>query len=261
MATVGNQAEMPFLDHLEELRWRIMWSLLALVICVGVSFVVLLRYDAIKFLALPILPYLQDERLITTHPAGAFKIVMSAAFALGAVLASPVVVYQIWSFLSPALHKHEKRVIIPVLIFGVFLFLGGVALAYFALIPLTLRFLLGVQSTVITPMISANEYFGFAISFSLIMGAVFEMPIVVLALTALGVVTPAMLSKYRRHAFVICLVASAFITPGQDPVSLAAVAIPLVGLYEVSVLCSRFVFRRRERREAERAAEEAGVPA
>lgn len=261
MATVGNQAEMPFLDHLEELRWRIMWSLLALVICVGVSFVVLLRYDAIKFLALPILPYLQDERLITTHPAGAFKIVMSAAFALGGVFASPVVIYQIWSFLSPALHKHEKRVIIPVLIFGVFLFLGGVALAYFALIPLTLRFLLGVQSTVITPMISANEYFGFAISFSLIMGAVFEMPIVVLALTALGLVTPAMLSKYRRHAFVICLVASAFITPGQDPVSLAAVAIPLVGLYEVSVLCSRFVFRRRERREAERAAEEAGAPA
>ena len=261
MATVGNQAEMPFLDHLEELRWRIMWSLLALVICVGVAFVVLLRYDAIKFLALPILPYLQDERLITTHPAGAFKIVMSTAFALGAVLASPVVVYQVWSFLSPALHKHEKRVIIPVLIFGVFLFLGGVALAYFALIPLTLRFLLGVQSTVITPMISATEYFGFALSFSLIMGAVFEMPIVVLALTALGLVTPAMLSKYRRHAFVICLVASAFITPGQDPVSLAAVAIPLVGLYEVSVLCSRFVFRRRERRDAERAAEEAGAPA
>lgn len=265
MATVGNQAEMPFLDHLEELRWRIMWSLLALVVCVGLSFVVLLKYDAIRFLALPILPYVPDEHLITTHPAGAFKIVMSAAFALGAVFASPVVVYQIWAFLSPALHKHEKRVIIPVLIFGAFLFLGGVALAFFALIPLTLRFLLGVQSTVITPMISANEYFGFALSFSMIMGAVFEMPIVVLALTALGLVTPALLSKYRRHAFVICLVASAFITPGQDPVSLAAVAIPLVGLYEVSVLCSRFVYRRRERREAEReaerAAEEAGATA
>jgi sec-independent protein translocase protein TatC len=152
-------------------------------------------------------------------------------------------------------------VVIPVLIFGAFLFLAGVALAFFGLIPLTLRFLLGVQSTVITPMISANEYFGFAIGFSLVMGAVFEMPIVVLALTALGLVTPAMLTRYRRHAVVICLVASAFITPGQDPLTLAAVFLPLVGLYEVSIICSHFVYRRRQRREAEREAEHAGATA
>lgn len=261
MATVGNQAEMPFLEHLEELRWRIMWSLLALAVCVVASFVVLLRYDAIRLLAQPILPYVPDRHLITTHPAGAFKIVMSAAFALGGIFASPVIFYQVWAFLSPALHQHEKKVVIPVLIFGAFLFLAGVALAFFGLIPLTLRFLLGVQSTVITPMISANEYFGFAIGFSLVMGAVFEMPIVVLALTALGLVTPAMLTRYRRHAVVICLVASAFITPGQDPLTLAAVFLPLVGLYEVSIICSHFVYRRRQRREAEREAEHAGATA
>jgi sec-independent protein translocase protein TatC len=261
MATVGNQAEMPFLEHLEELRWRIMWSLLALVICVVVSFVVLLRYDAIKILAQPILPYVPDRHLITTHPAGAFKIVMTAAFALGAIFASPVIFYQVWAFLSPALHKHEKKVVIPVLIFGAFLFLAGVSLAFFGLIPLTLRFLLSVQSTVITPMISANEYFGFAIGFSLVMGAVFEMPIVVLALTALGIVTPATLTRYRRHAIVICLVASAFITPGQDPLTLAAVFLPLVGLYEVSIICSHFIYRRQQRRQAEQDAEHAGAPA
>ncbi len=261
MATVGNQAEMPFLEHLEELRWRIMWSLLALVICGVVSFVVLLRYDAIKILAQPILPYVPDRHLITTHPAGAFKIVMTAAFALGAIFASPVIFYQVWAFLSPALHKHEKKVVIPVLIFGAFLFLAGVSLAFFGLIPLTLRFLLSVQSTVITPMISANEYFGFAIGFSLVMGAVFEMPIVVLALTALGIVTPATLTRYRRHAIVICLVASAFITPGQDPLTLAAVFLPLVGLYEVSIICSHFIYRRQQRRQAEQDAEHAGAPA
>src|SRR5688572_19918576 len=177
MAKVGNQAEMPFLEHLEELRWRLMWSGLALVITVAASFVVLLKYDAIQYLAAPVLHYLPEKKLIFTHPAAAFKVTMSAAFAMGAVLSSPVIFYHIWAFLSPALHKHEKRVVIPVLIFGLFLFLGGVALAFFALIPLTLRFLLGVQSTVITPMISANEYFGFALSFSMIMGAVFEMPI------------------------------------------------------------------------------------
>ena len=257
MANVGNQAEMPFLEHLEELRWRIMWSLLALIICVGVAFTVLLKYDAISLLAAPIRPYLPNGKLITTHPAGAFRIVMSTSFALGAVFASPVIFYQLWAFLSPALHRHEKKVVIPVLIFGALLFLGGVSLAYFALIPLTLAFLLNVQSTVITPMISVTDYFDFAISFSLIMGAVFELPIAVLALTALGIVTPAFLSQYRRHALVVCLVAAAFITPGQDPVSLAAVALPLVGLYEVSVICSHLVFKRREKREAARAAEEA----
>jgi sec-independent protein translocase protein TatC len=261
MATVGNQAEMPFLEHLEELRWRILWSLLALVIGVGVSFVVLLKYDAIRYLALPILPYVPDGHLISTHPAGAFKIVMSASFALGGVLASPVILYHLWAFLSPALYKHEKKVVIPVLIFGALLFLAGVALAFFALIPLTLRFLLNVQSTVITPMISANEYFSFALGFSLVMGAVFEMPIIVLALTALGLVTPATLTRYRRHAFVICLVAAAFITPGQDPLTLAAVFVPLIGLYEVSIMCSFVVHRRLQRREAEREAERAGAPA
>ena len=258
MAKVGNQSEMPFLEHLEELRWRIMWSLLALILCVGVSFAILLKYDAIKFLAQPVLPYLQGAKLVYTHPAGAFKITMSLAFALGGVLASPVLMYQFWSFMSPALHKHEKKVVVPVLVFGVLLFLAGVALAFYALIPLTLGMLLRVQSSVLQPMISVTEYFDFAISFSLIMGAVFEMPIVVLALTALGIVTPAFLNKYRRHALVLCLVASAFITPGADPFSLAAVALPLIGLYEVSVICSVFVYRRRQRREAMRQAEEAG---
>jgi sec-independent protein translocase protein TatC len=251
---------MPFLEHLEELRWRILWSLLALIIGVVVAFTVLLKYDAIKFLAQPILPYLPDGRLITTHPAGAFKIVMSAAFAIGFVVASPVIVYQFWAFLSPALYKHEKKVVIPVLIFGALLFLGGVSLAYFVLIPLTLNFLLNVQSSVIAPMIDVTRYFDFAISFSLIMGLVFELPIAIIALTALGLVTPAFLNRYRRHALVGCLVSSAFITPGQDPVSLAAVALPLIGLYEVSVVCSMVIFRRREKKRL-REAEEAGAPA
>lgn len=257
--TVGQQAEMPFLEHLEELRWRILWSLLALIVGVGAAFFVLLKYDAIKFLAQPILPFLPDGKLITTHPAGAFKIVMSAAFAIGGVLASPVIVYQFWSFLSPALYKHEKRVIVPVLIFGAVLFMGGVSLAYFVLIPLTLNFLLNVQSSVISPMIDVTRYFDFAISFSLIMGAVFELPIAIIALTALGIVTPEFLNRYRRHALVACLVAAAFITPGQDPVSLAAVALPLIGLYEVSVVCSIVIHRRRLRKERQREAETAGA--
>jgi sec-independent protein translocase protein TatC len=254
-----DEKEMPFLDHLEELRWRIMWSAGALIVAVGAAFFVMLKFDAIRFLAQPILPLLQGQKLITVDPIAAFKITMSASFLTGVVVASPVILFQLWAFLSPALHAHEKRVVIPVLIFGAVLFAGGVSLAYFGLIPMTLKMLLSVQSSVIQPMISVDKYFDFALSFALVMGLVFEMPIVVLALTALGVVTPAFLKKFRRHAFVVCIVASAFITPGQDPVSLAAVAVPLVGLYELSVICSTFIFRRRERKEREREAEEARI--
>lgn len=249
---------MPFLDHLEELRWRLLWSVLALIITTLGSFFIMLKYDAIRYLATPILQYLPDEKLITTHPAGAFRITMSASFASGFVLASPIVAYQFWSFLSPALYKHEKKVVIPVLFFAMVLFAGGVSLAFFGLIPLTLNMLMNVQSSVIQPMISVTEYFDFALAFSLIMGAVFELPILVIALTALGLTTPMFLSKFRRHALVICLVASAFITPGQDPFSLAAVAVPLIALYELSIMCSWFIYRRKQRK-AKLAAEREAV--
>lgn len=260
-AVLGNQAEMPFLEHLEELRWRILWSLLALLVGVGVAFWLLFRFDVILLLQQPILPFLNGNRLIYTHPADPFKITMSMAFALGAVFASPVVIWQVWGFLSPALYKHEKKVIIPVLIFGALLFLGGVSLAFFGIIPITLKMFYSIQTNSLTPMITAGAYFDFVVSLSLVLGAVFELPIAVLALTALGIVTPQFLNKFRRHATVICLVTSAFITPGQDPLSLLAIAIPLYLLYELSVVCSIVVYRRKQRREEARLAEEAGAVA
>jgi sec-independent protein translocase protein TatC len=106
-------------------------------------------------------------------------------------------------------------------------------------------------------MITASEYFDFTVSLSLVLGAVFELPIAVLALTALGIVTPEFLNKFRRHAVVVCLVGAAFITPGQDPFSLMAIAIPLYLLYELSVVGSVVVHRRRLRRDAQRDAEAA----
>jgi sec-independent protein translocase protein TatC len=261
MAAVGQQAEMPFLDHLEELRWRIMWSLLALIIGVVVAFSLLVRFDVILLLERPILPYLNGQKLVYTHPADPFRITMSMAFALGAIFASPVIVWQTWGFLSPALYKHEKKVVIPVLILGALLFLAGVALAFYGIIPITLGMFYSIQSSSLTPMITASAYFDFTVSLSLVLGAVFELPIAVLALTALGIVTPDFLQKFRRHAVVVCLVGSAFITPGQDPFSLLAVAIPLYLLYELSVVSSSFVHRRRLRRDAKRDAEAAAEAA
>jgi len=251
--------EMPFLDHLEELRKRLFWVAGAVIVGVVVAFVLLSKLDIIRLLERPILPLLHGQKLIYTHPGTSFHILLNASLVLGIILASPVVVGQLWGFLAPALYAHEKKIVIPVVVSMVALFLAGVALSYFVVLPLTLRFLMSIESTALTPMISATEYFDFAISMCLAFGAVFEVPIAVLALTALGIVTPQFLSRYRRHAIVVCLVAAAFITPGADPYSLFALAIPLYFLYELSVIVAMFTWRKRQQREARRDAE-AGSP-
>jgi sec-independent protein translocase protein TatC len=242
--------EMPFLDHLEELRWRILYSLIGLVVGMVVAFTLLQQVPLIEFLERPVLPYLHGRKLIFTHPGDPFSIVLNAAFALGLILASPVLIYQAWAFFAPALYPHEKRLVIPVAVGAVLLFIGGLALSFFVVLPFTLGFLLNFQTGALEPMLTASEYFGFAIGMSLAFGAVFELPILILALTALGIVTPAFLQKYRRHAIVLCVVGAAFITPGADPTSLFALSVPLILLFELSVMLSRVIYNRRHRREA-----------
>src|SRR5256886_15231716 len=251
----GPGKEMPFLDHLEELRKRLFWIAGAVVIGVVVAFVLLSKLDIFRLRERPILPLLHGQKLICTHPGTSFHILLNASLVLGLILAAPVIVGQIWGFLAPALYAHEKRVVVPVLMSMVALFLAGVALSYFVVLPLTLRFLMSIESTALTPMISATDYFDFAISMCLAFGLVFEVPIAILALTALGLITPQFLSRYRRHAIVVCLVPAAFITPGADPYSLLALAIPLYVLYELSVFVAQFAYRKRAKREAQRDAE------
>lgn len=248
-------AEMPFLDHLEELRWRILWSLMALVGAMIIAFVMVTKVDVIGFLQAPIQPYLQGRKLVYTHPGESFGIVMRVSFGVGLVFALPVIIYQAWAFLSPALYRHEKKVIMPVIGGAVFLFAVGVLVAYQAILPLTLRFLLTFQTESLEPMITAGQYFGFAITMSLAFGAVFELPIVILALTALGIVTPRMLRKFRRYAVILSMVTGALITPGGDILSLALLTGPIYLLYEASILVAHVVHRRRENRIAAEASE------
>jgi sec-independent protein translocase protein TatC len=245
----ANQAEMPFLDHLEELRWRLFKIALAIAIGVGGAFLLLFtkKIDVIEFVARPVKPYMQGP-LIVTHPSDLFDIVMNASIAIGLIVASPVIIYQIWGFLSPALYGHEKKIVIPTLVGAAVLFLAGMALAYVYVLPVTFAFLLGFQSESARSMLSVHETAGFVITMCLAFGAVFEMPIVILLLTTIGIVKPQFLSKFRRHAFVGCVIAAALITPGQDPTSLALLTIPLYFLYELSIGLSRLVFSRREKR-------------
>lgn len=244
-----NQSEMPFLEHLEELRWRLFRCALAIAIGVGAAFVLLYtkKIDIIRILSEPIQPYLISP-LMVTHPSDLFNITMSASVALGLVAASPVLVWQIWGFLSPALYGHEKKVVIPVLIGAAVLFLAGMLLAYEYVLPVTFKFLMSFQSQAVEVKPTVHEYFGFVMAMCLAFGAVFEMPIVILFLTAIGIVKPSFLAKFRRHALVGCVIAAALITPGSDPSSLVLLTIPLYFLYEMSIGLSRLVYNRREKR-------------
>ncbi len=252
----AERGEMPFLDHLEELRQRIIRSLIALVVGGILAFVVVMNVNVLGFLAEPILPFMHGRKLVYTHPADPFSIVMTAALGLGIVFALPVILFQVWAFLSPALYRHERRIALWVLGSGTGLFALGAAMAYFLILPMTLRFLIGLQPLAMEPMITASDYFGFVIMMILVFGAVFELPLVIVALAALGLVTPKMLRGTRRAAIVVCVAGACIITPGDLVVTSAALAVPMYLLYEASILVSGIVYRRRQRRTA--ASEPAG---
>ena len=255
----GGNAEMPFLDHLEELRWRIIWSLAALILGVVAAFIVLQKFDIFKFLEGPILPYLQGNKLKYTHPADPFSVLITASFSIGVVIALPVILYQVWAFLAPALYKHEKRVVLPVIFGAILLFVSGVALSFYVVLPLAISWLMGIakNTDALEPMITYREYFSFAVNMSLAFGLCFELPIVILLLATLGIVTPEFLRRYRRHALVLCVVAGALLSPGDLVWTTMLLAAPLYLLYELSVVLTVIVYRRRRKRAAQAAAEEA----
>jgi sec-independent protein translocase protein TatC len=176
-------------------------------------------------------------------------IYVTLSIILGVIVASPVVVYQAWAFLSPALHKNEKKLVLPVAIGAAALFLCGVSLSYFGVLPLALQWLLTFQSASLQPMISVHEYFDFLFTMSLAFGIAFELPIVILVLTALGFVSPMFLRKYRRHAIVLCVFVGAFLTPGDLVWTTLAMAVPLYVLYELSIVLSAVVYRRQHKGE------------
>jgi sec-independent protein translocase protein TatC len=184
---------------------------------------------------------------------------MQMALTIAIVVALPVILYNVWAFLSPALHRHEKKIVVPVIVGAVFLFICGAALAWYFVLPMTLKFLFGLGNEAFDQMITVSEYFGFVTSMVLAMGAVFELPIAILLLSALGLVTPQFLSKFRRHAVIASYIVAAIITPGDLFVTSVALMIPLYLLYELSIGLSWLVFRKRQKRELAELEEE--VPA
>lgn len=237
--------EMPFLDHLEELRWRILWSLLAVIACSVAGFILVDRLGVMMLLIRPIEPFLHGEKLKYLSPTDPFFITLKLAITTGFVLASPVVVYQIWAFLAPALLPSERKVIVPSLYLGVVLFLGGVLMAYRVVLPVTLEFTMGFQTQFLEQNIVVGPYMAMVTRLLLAFGVVFELPVVILILSAMGLVTPEFLAAKRRHAIAAITVVASVLTPGDVITVTLMMMVPLTLLYELSIVLSRMVTRRR----------------
>ena len=246
---------MPFLDHLEELRWRIIWSLLAIAIGAVIGWFLVTRFDVLGLLIEPMRPLIEGGKLAYLSPADPFIVTLKLTLTTGVLLASPVVIYQFWIFLSPALMPEEKRAIVPALYFGLLLFIAGMALAYFVALPVMFRFFAQFQQGSLEQNITIGPYMAVVTRTLLGFGLVFELPVVMLVLSAVGVLDTATMRKGRRWAIVIITIVASFITPGDVVILTLFLMVPLLLLYELGITLSRIVERRREKR-MEKVAEE-----
>jgi sec-independent protein translocase protein TatC len=233
---------MPFLDHLEELRWRLVKSIGSILLGAVVTFFFI--DSLIELLIRPTKNLSTPMDLQVLKVQGMFMIKWGIALIGGVVLAIPVLTFQLWKFIAPGLYLNEKKYAAPLIIFTYLSFLIGLIFAYTVMIPFSLEFFTSVGMTGIDNNFSINYYFNFITWLMIGSGFIFELPVLVFILSVIGLLTPAFMSHYRRHSAVVILVLSAFITP-PDPVSLVLMSIPLLGLYELSIGVSWLVNRKK----------------
>lgn len=238
---MNSRVSMSFMDHLTELRSRLIKAGAAVMVASIASF---FFYGWIlDLLARPFEQSIENGRLAVFRPTEAFSLVMRLSLFGGVVLASPVVLYQIWRFVSPALSKREKKWVIPLMSVLTFLFVVGVILGYWAL-SRGLSFLLTFGGDTLEPVIGADNYLGFAMRFILAFGVAFEFPVFLFAAAAAGVISSRPLRKGRRWAILIILFAAALITPSGDPLTLMMLSVPLYALYEITILAIRLILKK-----------------
>lgn len=273
------EAEMSFLEHLEELRWHIIRSVIAIVAFMFVAFAFKsLLFDSIliapsrpEFISNRLLcqfgHYLHDSRiienreilcinnndfqLISIKMAGQITTHIIVALVAGFILAFPFVIREFWSFFRPALHSNEAKHARGAVLSSTMLFFTGILFGYFVLAPLSIHFLTSYQvSPNVLNQINIRSYIGTLTSVCFATGIVFELPIIAFFLTKIGIITPAFMRKYRKHSIVVIFIVAAIITP-PDIFSQILVAIPLLLLYEVSIFISAGVMRSKQRKHNE----------
>lgn len=233
------EGEMTFLEHLEELRWRIIKSVIG-VVAGGIIVAVFINTIVDHVLLLPATKTNPPLHLQNIKPFGQFTLYMEIILIGGAVLSIPNLFYQIWKFIEPGLRPNERKYIKSIVIFSSFCFISGIVFAYLVILPTALEFLAGFGSSIIDNNIAIDEYFSFIISTMLAAGVVFELPMVSFFLSKLGILKPEFMRKYRKHAVVIILLVAAILTPSPDITSQLLLGIPLLILYEISILICKF---------------------
>lgn len=232
---------MTLIDHFAELRTRLFVSVGSWVVAAGVAFA--FRFDLLDWLKAPLPPAMTLNYFSILEP---FVASMQISAFAGVVLASPIIVSQIWAFIAPGLYKEERRYAVPFILFTALAFVLGVAFAYYVVLPFTLPILLGFLGTEAQGLLSIGRYIQSLLTLMGVFGLMFEMPVLGYLLARIGILRAPIMLKYRKWSIVVGLALAAIITPTADPFNFALVAIPLVVLYEITILVVR-VSQRKER--------------
>ncbi len=251
--------KMPFTGHLEDLRKRIVISLVGLI--AGFSLCFTYSEEIFNVLTMPLrselsfgthYPFIsfvpskiKNPSLVFLAPAEAFWMHLKVAFVAGLILSLPLILYQLWKFVSPGLLLKEKRYVGPFVASATLLFLAGAVFCFMIVLPFAMGFLLTYKTGSMTPMLSVGSYVDFCLKFILAFGAVFELPIVIVFLTRMGIVTPKTLAKNRKYAVLLAFVAGAILTPTPDAFNQTLMAVPIIFLYEAGIIVSRFFVKRK----------------
>ncbi len=244
--------KMSFLEHLEELRRRIIRSLIAVV----VGFCACFWYSPkiYEYLAKPVTDVLRkmkmSDQLYFTHPADAFNVFLQIALVAGIFAASPYVLYQVWAFIAPGLYKNERRYAVPFVFFCSTLFIAGGLFGYLVAFPFALEFLLGMGGEHLKPWITAREYLDLFTTIILGLGIIFELPVLILFLSLLRIVSPGFLMRNFRYAVLIITIIAAVVTPTTDVTNLIIFTVPMLALYLLGVGIAWLVTRHRTKKEA-----------
>jgi sec-independent protein translocase protein TatC len=237
---------MSVVDHLRELRDRVVWSMMAIAVGAVICFIFfepIIRLMIDPYRDATIGPGFPDgKRLIFTQPLEAFMTRIKVAAYGGFIIASPVVFFHLWRFITPGLHDREKKYAIPFVVSSVILFVGGSFVAVLTF-PKALNFLLGVGGNDLDPLLTAGSYLTLVFLMILAFGVSFEFPIVMMFLLLARVVNTRQLRKYRKFTFLGLVIFAAVITPSQDPISLFAMSIPMYLLFEITIIIGRILKR------------------
>jgi sec-independent protein translocase protein TatC len=239
----------PFTEHLDELRKRLIICFIA--VAVGFVLTYAFKETLFQILTRPLVKVMQTgDHMMYTGLAEAFFTYLKVAFLAGIILATPVLFYQFWMFVAPGLYAKERKLLLPVVCLSSIFFVGGALFGYFVVFPLGFKFFLSFATETIRPMPSMREYLSFSAKLLLAFGLAFELPLVLTFLARLGIVSVDFLKKNRKYAVLLFFIGSAILTP-PDVVSQVMMALPLMGLYELSIVGARIFGKKRAAEEEE----------